>query len=97
MLELTILTLSVLPFVLGLYALKVLERRRRDDDDLPPPPGDDPSHPVDPWPVSPTGRLRLGDREPSPSSADRRPVASTVSLRSARSAPSTRDEALVCS
>jgi len=87
-----ILTMSVLPFVLGLYALKILEQRRRDDDDLPPPPGDDPLPPTDPWPVSPSGRRRLGDQEPAPSPVDRRPVASPVAFRSSRVTTGTREE-----
>lgn len=93
MLEMMILTMCVLPFVLGLYALKILEQRRRDDDDFPPPPGDDPMPPIDPWPVSPAGRRRLADRDSTPSPVDRRPVTSPVAVRFRRGTPSTRDEA----
>jgi len=90
MLELMILTMSVLPFVLGLYALKILEQRRRDDDDLPPPPGDDPFPPKDPLPVSPAGRRRPGDREPS--RIQRAPMSLSISYRANRATPNTRDD-----
>ena len=66
MLELTVLFISAMPFVLGLYALRVLERRRDDRSDDPPPPQPDPPPPVLPPTPPPHARPVRTDREPSP-------------------------------
>jgi hypothetical protein len=67
MIELAVLFLSAVPFILGLYALKILERRRGDDGDDLPPPDSGPSGPIDPRPVSPSRALRRTDRPGAPS------------------------------
>jgi len=78
MFELAVLVLSAVPFLLGLFALIVLEKRRRDDNDDLPPPGNEPPPPVRPLPTSPNARPARSDRprrrsDPSPISP-RRPV-----------------------
>jgi len=73
MLELAVLFISTLPFLLGLYALKVIERRRNDDGDSPPPPDNDPPAPVSPSPVAPV-RHRPDPRPRADRSGDRGPA-----------------------
>lgn len=73
MLELAVLFISTLPFLLGLYALKVIERRRNDGGDSPPPPDSDPPAPVSPSPVAPVRHVP-GSRPRSNRSGDRGPA-----------------------
>ena len=86
MLELTVLMLSAIPFLLGLYALKVIGRRRNDDGDPPPPPNTDPPDPIAPFPGAPMSATRRDDRAPrSHARRDRR-----SSRRSFRPSPAPR-------
>jgi hypothetical protein len=89
MLEIAVLVASALPFVVGLYALKVLERRRRGGDDRPPPPDEGPPPPVQPNPGSPARRLR-SDRSPSGCSPSGRGPSDRVPSRPVRLRPARR-------
>jgi hypothetical protein len=64
MIELAVFLLSALPFVLGLYALRMLENGRDDDPDDPPPPAVDPP-PISPAPQAPHRVVPTDDRSPT--------------------------------
>lgn len=70
MMELVVLLMSAMPFLVGLYALRVLENRRNDDGDDPPPPDSGPDYPMDPFAPGPrrerpaTPRNASGPRAP---------------------------------
>lgn len=88
MIEIAVFVLSALPFVLGLYALRMLEEGRDDDPDDPPPPDVEPP-PVSPSPHTPHRRIPDDDRSPT---ADRppRPSSQPAPQRVRRPSPSSR-------